>query len=402
MSKKNNKNNKKPAAPVVAEPAAEIATVAPVDAGEAVAENKFNTEEPKAKESKVAPRKKQKKTSSVGMQILKLAAAAVVVVVLFWFGFTTVVKEGNCAVILRFGAVREEITDAGLYFKLPWPFESVVSYDNRLQSLEGNRLETTTKDKRNIVIQSHVVWRIDDPVLFHNSVGANGSVNAFINDQVFSATNSTLGTYNLTALVSLDAEEIKFDDIQQQIFTRVHDVCLANYGIDIVDVSILRLSLPDANLDTVFEQMRADRESEIDTILAKANAEADKIITDADTTASGIENEGVTEAAKIKAEAEKEVAKIYADAQAANIELYQFLKNLDTAVSSVNGNTIMVVKANEYPFNILFDYAEIANQDTVLYDLSYILTQLPEKERTDLVNAVAELIEEAKTTNGIS
>lgn len=343
-----------------------------------------------------------KKVRSVGTQILKFATAAVVAFVLFWFGFTTVVREGSCAVILRFGAVREEVTEAGLYFKLPWPFESVVSYDNRVQVLEGNVLETTTKDKRNIQLTSYVVWRINDPDLFHNRVGAKGSVNAFIHDQVFSATNSTLGAYPLTGLVSLNSEEIKIEEIQQKIFQSVHDVCLENYGIEIIDVSFLRITLPGTNLDTVFEQMRADRENEIDKILAEANAEADKILNDADAEATQKENEGVIEASKIRAEMEKEVAKIYADAQSANIELYQFLKNLDTVVSSINSNTVLIVKANEYPFNILFDYADIANEDTVLYDLSYILSQLPEQERTDLINAVAELIEEAKATNGIS
>ena len=91
---------------------------------------------------------------SLAGNIAKYLTAAVVVLVLFWFGFTTTVREGNCAVILRFGAVREEITEAGLYFKLPWPFESVVTYDGRMQYLESNRLETITKDKRNIIIQS--------------------------------------------------------------------------------------------------------------------------------------------------------------------------------------------------------------------------------------------------------
>ena len=388
MSKKNQHRSKKAQQPkkqVPLQAEEQVTAAEPVVEAEA-APVANGTKAPKAKRER----------SSVGMQILKFATAAVVVLVLFWFGFTTVVKEGNCAVILRFGAVREEVTDAGLYFKLPWPFESVVTYDNRLQSLEGNTLETITKDKRNVKLVSNVTWRISDPVLFHNSVGASGSVNAFINDQVFSATNSTMGGYNLTGLVSLNVEEIKIDEIQSKVFTRVHDVCLANYGIEIVDVSFLRISLPNTNLDTVFEQMRADRESEIDTILANANAEADKIITDADTEAAEIESKGETDAGKIKAEAESAVAKIYADAQSANIELYQFLKNLDTVVSSVNSNTILVVKANEYPFNILFDYADIANEDTVLYDLSYILSQLPEKERTDLINAVAALIEDAK------
>ena len=67
--------------------------------------------------------------------IFKLLVAVVLVAALFYFGFTCEVREGQCAVILRFGAVREEITDAGLYLKLPWPFETVVSYDNRLQYL---------------------------------------------------------------------------------------------------------------------------------------------------------------------------------------------------------------------------------------------------------------------------
>ena len=344
------------------------------------------------------PHKKQR--SPLGVLIAKYATAFVVVLVLFWFGFTTVVREGQCAVILRFGAVRTETTEAGLYFKLPWPFESVVNYDNRLQYLEANRLETTTKDKRNIILQSYVVWEINDPVLYHNSVGSIGSVEAYLNDQVFSATNSVLGGYDLAALVSLDAQQIKIDLIQDEIFTRVHDNCLANYGINIVDVSILRLTFPDKNTAAVFEQMQADRQSEIDAIISKAEREANKIINDADIEASEIIGQGTKEAAAIKAETEKAVAKIYNDAYAANMDLYQFLTELDTRVNTVNSNTVLVVKANEYPFNILFNYAEIANKDSVLTDLSYILTQLSEKDRNDLIVAITALIEDANNGDG--
>ena len=301
--------------------------------------------------------KSEKKHSVAGL-IAKYLTAAVVILVLFWFGFTTQVREGQCAVILRFGAVREEVTDAGLYFKLPWPFESVVNYDNRLQYLEANRLETTTKDKRNIILQSYVVWEINDPVLYHNSVGSIGSVDSYLNDQIFSATNSVMGSYDLTALVSLDAEQIKIDRIQDEIFTRVHDVCLANYGINVIDVSILRLTLPENNIQAVFEQMKTDRQKEIDSIIAKAELEANKITTDADAEAAEIEGQGTTDAAKIKAETEKAVAKIYNDAQTANVDLYKFLKSLDAMVTSVNSNTVLIVDQNKYPFNLLFDYAD--------------------------------------------
>ena len=140
---------------------------------------------------------KVKKRSPLGVRIAKYVTALVVVLVLFWFGCTCEVREGETALIMRFGAVREEATEAGLYFKLPWPFESTVTYDARLQYLESNDLEVLTSDNKNLVIRSFVAWRIDDPVLYHNSVGAAGTAASKINGQVFNATNSTMGGYEL-------------------------------------------------------------------------------------------------------------------------------------------------------------------------------------------------------------
>ena len=349
----------------------------------------------KVKETKV---KAEKERSSIGVTVMKYVIALAVVVVLAWFGFTTQVREGDCAVILRFGAVREEITEAGLYFKLPWPFESVVTYDSRLQYLESNRLETTTKDKRNIIIQSYVLWEIEDPVFYHNSVGARGSIAANIRDQVFSATNSVLGGYELTSIVSLDKEQIKIDQIQNEIFARVKENCLKNYGISVSDVSILRLSVPDTNLESVFDQMRQERQTDIDVILAAARLEASNITTEADREAAEIVAQGTTEAAKILAEAETEVAKIYAAAQSANLDLYKFLKELDTVIGAVDSRTVLIVKMNEYPFNVLEKYSNSMtseNEESVIYDLSYILTQLPEDDKAALVEALGELVTEA-------
>lgn len=367
-------------------------------AGRAAAQSAATPEvrdEVRADEVKQADVKAGGRFSRVASRAAKYVTAAVVLLVLFWFGFTYEVREGSCAVVLRFGAVRTQTDEAGLYMKLPWPFETVVTYDDRLITMESNKLETTTKDKRNIIIQSYVVYEIADPVLYHNSVGAQGTADSYIKAQISSATNSTMGAYELSALVSLETEKIKIDEIQNEIFTRVRDNCLANYGINVVDVSILRLSLPSNNLEAVFEQMRADREKDIDKIIAEAEREANKITTDADTEASEIVGGGITDAALIRAQTETEVARIYAEAQAANIELYQFLKNLDTVVSSVNSSTILVVKADEYPFNILTEYSkymEIEGNKTVINDLTYILTQLPVKERTALIDKITALL----------
>jgi len=347
---------------------------------------------------------KEKKKFSFAT-VIKFTTAALVLLVLFWFGFVCQVREGSCAVILRFGAVRQEITEAGVYLKLPWPFETVVTYDARFQYLESNQLETTTKDKRNVILQSYVVWQIEDPVLYHNSVGVQGTTATYIKDQVFSATNATLGGYELQDLVSLEKEAVKIDMIQEQIYTRVRENCRANYGINVTEVSILRLTLPSTNLQSVFDQMTADRNKDIDSILAQAQLEASLITGEAAQEASKIIADGNTEAARIKAETETEVAKIYAEAQSANLELYQFLMNLDTMVNSITNKTILVVKANEYPFNILTQYSQhmtVEGNATVINDLSYILSKLPEKDRKALVNAISELIAEAAEDNGLA
>ena len=328
----------------------------------------------------------------------KIVLALLLVLLLFYFGFTCEVREGSCVVILRFGAVREEITEAGLYLRLPWPFESVVTYDNRLQYLQSSYLETTTKDKRNIIMQSYMTWQIADPVLFHNSVGVGGKVDSYLNDQIFSATNSVLGTYELASLVSLSTEQIKIHEIQDEIFARVKENCAKNYGISVSDVGIYYLSLPDTNLKSVFEQMKADRQKDIDTILANAAMEANKITSEADTEAAKIIADGVSAAAEIKAQTETEVARIYAEAQEANIELYRFLKQLDTVTASVGESTVLVVRADEYPFKILLDYSKVLDEtevgdETVIEDLSYILSKLPEADRKALTDAIYALIE---------
>lgn len=331
---------------------------------------------------------------------LKIVIAVVVVVVIGFFAFTTEVREGEGAIILRFGSPRQVITDAGLYLKLPWPFESVVSYDGRQQYLESDFLETTTKDKRNIILQSYAIWEVSDPLLYYNSLGSQEKAESYIKDQIFSATNSTMGAYELCALVSLAEEEIDIDGIQEKIFKQISENCEANYGIKVRDVSIMRISLPDTNLASVFDQMKADRQKEIDTIIANAETEANKIISDADAQAAQIVADGEIEAAAIKAKTEKEVAEIYASAHAANVELYKFLLELDTIVDSVNEDSVLVVTADSYPFNLLLSYSKMENLGTsdevIVEDLNYIMNQLNEEDRNALSTSIFTLLQEAE------
>ena len=231
-------------------------------------------------------------------------------------------------------------------------------------------------------------------------MGAQGTVDSYIKDQIFSATNSVMGAYNLTDLVSLEKETIKTEEIQDKIYNEVKRNCEKNYGIEITDVNILRISLPNANLESVFAQMRADRQKDIDTIIANAERDANKIKADADAEAAKIIADGQTEAASIKAKTETEVAQIYASAQAANVELYKFLQELDTVVASVNEETVLVVTADSYPFNVLLKYGKTvangASNELVIEDLNYIMTKLPEEDANALTTSLYKLLSEQK------
>lgn len=341
-----------------------------------------------------------KKLENKSLTYVKVAVAVIVVLVLGFFAFTTQVREGHGAIILRFGAPRKVVRDAGLYLKLPWPFESVVKFDGRQQYLESDYLETTTKDKRNIILQSYAVWSVENPLLYYNSVGSQEKADSYIKDQIFSATNSTMGAYKLSALVSLDKEKLNTDEIQEQIFKQVKKNCKENYGIKVTDVNILRISLPDTNLQSVFDQMMAERQKEIDTILANAERDASIIVADADAKAAQIVAEGEISAAEIKAKTEKEVANIYAKAQKSNISLYKFLLELDTLVASVNEDSVLVVKADTYPFNALLSYSKMATKGTsdevIIKDLNYIMMRLDESERQEFVSSINTLLEKAE------
>ena len=362
-------------------------------------ENKRSKSDKKAAkaEKKAQKASKEDKKSGVAFLMLKIAIALVLVVVVVYFGFVCIIREGNAAIILRFGAPRQTITEAGPYFKLPWPFETVVTYDNREQYLESNNLETTTMDKKNIILKSYAIWQIDDPLAYHNSVGSNGTVDSYIKNQIFSATNSIMGMYNLSDLISSNNENLKTSEIQNKIFDLVKENCEVNYGIKILDVSILRVSYPETNLQSIFANISAERQGVIEAILADANAQASNITSSADAEAAKIIAEGEKEAAEIRANTERDVAKIYAEAQAANIELFKFLKELDTIVNSVNENSVLIVDSNAYPFNILLEYGKTVDENTaVVEELEIILSQLPEEDRKALVTAIEELMVAAK------
>ena len=280
--------------------------------------------------------------------IWKWIIGAAVVVVFAFFGFTTEVREGECAVITRFGAVRSEVTEAGLYLKLPWPFESVTKYDVRNRYTESSYLETLTQDQRNVILQSYAVWQVSDPLKYHTSMaGDNAVAELYINDLIINASNSILGKYQLTNLVSNDTDQLRLSEIETAIFEHVKEHAV-DYGVTVKEVNIMKISLPQDNLASVFNQMQQDRQKYIDQITSEGQMRANVITRDADVSASEIRASGVRQAADIDAETERLVAAIYADAIAENRDLFYFILELNTVLNSVDGNSTIIVRRGDF------------------------------------------------------
>jgi membrane protease subunit HflC len=286
-------------------------------------------------------------------RIYKLLFILIFIVIVVAVGFTFAVKEGYSAIISRFGKIVNVHNEAGLYFKLPWPVDKIITYDTRNQYMDSGYNETLTNDKINIILQTYIVWRITDIQKFHTSIGNYNTAQRHLNDLAATAKNSVLGNYSLSSLVSTNIEEIRIDEICRAIEEKTAQSALANYGIEIQALRIKRLALPEANIKSVFNQMIADRQKYVSQYIAEGERDAAIITGEADARAAEIYAQGKLEASQIDAETERMVASIYGEAYDRNARLFVFLKKLLALENSVNADTTVIMRANESPFDII-------------------------------------------------
>lgn len=285
--------------------------------------------------------------------LIKWIFALIVVVIIGFFGFVFKVNEGQCAVVTRFGAARAEITEAGMYLRLPWPFENVTVYDGRKQYMDSGYLETLTHDKKNVIMQTYAIWSISDPLQYYTSVGSTALAEKYLGDLITNSKNGTMGTYDLSSLVSMDEDDIKINEIEGLMLDEVSEHAQEQYGIQVHDLRIKRLGLPTTNVQSVFTQMQAERQKYIDQLLAEGERDAKIIKSESDAEAAQIIAQGREQAAEINAETEREVAQIYADAHTQDPELYKFLRRLAALEASVDENTVMIIEMDQAPFDVL-------------------------------------------------
>ena len=264
-----------------------------------------------------------------------------------------VVREGSAVLITRFGHPVRADTRAGLHWKLPWPIDQASLLDMRRRVYETGQTEMLTRDKKNVIARTFVVWRIGNPLAFMQAVGSEPGANGKLDGLLTNAAIGTLGGHDLSALVSTTPTDLQVDQIESELLASTAPMALRSYGVTIEQVRIERLALPQENTTAVFEQMRAERRQFAARFQAEGDLEASRIRSESELAAARIRAKGAEEQARIRGEAAAQIAKTYADAHRIDPELYRFTRSLESLGKLVTGGTSLILRTDAEPFSLL-------------------------------------------------
>lgn len=286
---------------------------------------------------------------------LRITVAIVAIIAMVYASVTTIVFTQYASIVLRLGKPDRVLAEPGLHFRLPWPMEQITQVDMRKKLFQTQHTEMLTKDKKNVILVSFVIWKVQEPLLFFQSIGNIEQADGKLNGLITNATIGVLGKYDLSALASTDASLLQVQEIEAELLEQTKELAQTQYGIQLEHIGFSRLSLPKENIGAVFQQMRAERKKYAVEFRAKGEQEAGKIRSDTDLEISEITAKTTEEVAKIRGQAEAEAAEIYANAHKQDPELYDFIRSLETLDKVIGNKSTVILRTDAEPFDILVD-----------------------------------------------
>jgi membrane protease subunit HflC len=266
-----------------------------------------------------------------------------------WRSFMTV-KETEFVLVTQFGRPLYSIGEAGLHLK--WAFQSVTYFDKRLRIYNPRPSEFLTRDKKNIVVDSYVAWRIQDPNRFLQSVGDPVAAEMRLHDVVWSGLSAALGSHDLDSLVSA-AGRVEGSDLMDSLTGLTDRAALEQYGINVVDVRIKRLNLPEQNKQSVYARMRAERERIARQYRAEGEEQALSIRADAERQKAEILSAAYKEAEKTRGLGDAESTRLYGAAYSKNPRFYKLLRTLEAYKKVLDDKTTAVLSSDSELLKVL-------------------------------------------------
>ncbi len=294
-------------------------------------------------------------------RIFTITLLAIALIVLLLSQSMFIVDVTECAVVTFFGKpVRVYSEQPGLKWKWPFPLESVYKFDARLQMLElpGLDREYLTEDKKNVMAQAYLVWKISDPVQYMQAVRDQGGAEARLSIVLASALGAALGEAPFFSLINESAEEIRLHKVIQKITDDVKETAESSYGVEVVDLQLNRLNYHAQNRLSVFQRMREERRQIATRFRAEGEEEAMKIRAMTERDRAEILAEAESRAAKIIGEGEAVAARIYAEAISENPDFYRFYRSLMTYDKIFTTDDSLVIPADSELMRFLLETPE--------------------------------------------
>ena len=275
------------------------------------------------------------------MNKLGLAVSTVVLALVAFASTLFVVDQRQYGVLYSFGQIKEVITEPGLRFKLPQPFQNVVFLDRRVLTLDSPETGSIqTAEKKNLVVDWLVKWRIAYARQFirNNSGGTNiSTAEARLTSVVQDALNSEVTKRTVKDVLSTDRDKI-MQGVQQRLIDDAK-----TFGIEIVDVRIKRVDFPPSVADSVYQRMKSERQQVANELRSTGGAEGEKIRADADRQREVLIAEAYRDAQKIKGEGDAKASALYAESFGRDVQFAQFYRNLDAYKASFSKKSDVMV-----------------------------------------------------------
>jgi membrane protease subunit HflC len=261
-----------------------------------------------------------------------------------------VVDQRNFAVVFAFGQIVRVIEQPGLQFKYPAPFESVRFFDRRILTIDNPEAERfITAEKKNLLVDSYVKWRIVDPRKFFVSFkGDERLAQDRLTQLIRSALNEEFTKRTVREIISDQREQV-MEGIRKKVADDADDI-----GVEIVDVRLKRVDLLAEISDSVYRRMEAERKRVANELRSMGAAESDKIRANAERQRDTILAEAYREAQKIKGAGDAKATALYADAFGRDPQFAQFYQSLQAYRSSFKDKKdVIVVEPNGEFFKFL-------------------------------------------------
>ena len=272
------------------------------------------------------------------------AIAIIATLVILGLGSLFVVKEGNKAIVIQFGKVQRDaetgqtvVFNPGIHFKLPF-IDRVVALDARIQTLDDSPGRFVTSEKKDLIVDSYVKWKIEDFARYYLSTGGfKDQAEALLKQKVNNGLRSEFGTRTISEIVSGERSEL-MDEAMEQAAQSSDEL-----GIKIVDVRVKQINLPLEVSNSVFQNMRAERAAVAREHRSQGKEQSEIIKADIDAKVTVMLAEAERNARKLRGEGDAQAAKIYADTYSKNPEFYSFLRSMDAYRSSFNSKQDVLI-----------------------------------------------------------